>query len=56
MDPLPFLLFGTDFWTKVLNLEELANQGTISPDDVNLFHMVDSAEEGWAIIAHHYGL
>lgn len=56
MDPLPFLLFGTDFWTKVLNLEELANQGTISPDDVNLFHMVDSAEEGWKIIADHYGL
>lgn len=56
MDPLPFLLFGTDFWTKVLNLEELANQGTISPDDVNLFHMVNSAEEGWKIIADHYGL
>jgi len=56
MDPLPFLLFGKDFWTKVLNLDELARQGTISPEDIDLFHMVDSAEEGWAIIAKHYRL
>ena len=56
MDPMPFLLFGKDFWTKVLNLEELANQGTISPDDPDLFHYVDTAEEGWKIITDHYGM
>lgn len=56
MKPIPFLLFGKDFWSKVINLDELANQGTISPDDVNLFHMVDSAQEGWEIISKHHGL
>lgn len=55
MDPLPFLLFGKEFWSSVLNLDELARQGTISPDDVNLFHTVDTAAEGWKIIAGHYG-
>jgi uncharacterized protein (TIGR00730 family) len=54
MKPVPFLLFGKDFWSKVINLEELANQGTISPDDINLFHVVDSASEGWEIIAKHH--
>ena len=56
MKPIPFLLFGKDFWGKVINLDELADQGTISPDDVNLFHMVDSAKEGWEIIAKHHEL
>ena len=55
MKPIPFLLFGKDFWGKVINLDELANQGTISPDDINLFHVVDSAAEGWEIISKHYG-
>ena len=55
MAPVPFLLFGKDFWGKVINLEELANQGTISPDDINLFHIVDSAKEGWEIIEKYHG-
>ena len=54
MDPMPFLLFGKDFWNKVINLKELANQGTISPEDLELFHTVDTAKEGWDIIKDHY--
>ncbi|MEM7216229.1 MAG: LOG family protein [Pseudomonadota bacterium] len=56
MDPVPFLLFGREFWNKVIDLEELANQGTISPDDPDLFHTVDTAAEGWEVISGHYGL
>ena len=56
MAPIPFLLFGKDFWGKVINLDELANQGTISPDDIKLFHVIDSAREGWEIISKHHGL
>lgn len=55
MEPIPFLLFGADFWSKVINLDELADQGTISPQDVDLFHVVDSAAEGWNIVSSHYG-
>ena len=56
MQPVPFLLFGRDFWTKVIDLDELARQGTISPDDPDLFHIVDSAAEGWDIVSKHYEL
>lgn len=56
MDPLPCLLFGKEFWSKVVDFEELARQGTISPDDQQLFHYVDTAEEGWKIISEHYRL
>ena len=56
MERIPFLLFGRDFWNRVINFRELADQGTISPDDLNLFHFVDTAREGWDLIADHYGL
>ncbi len=45
MKPVPFLLFGEAFWRKILNWEALADAGTISADDVNLFKFVETAEE-----------
>ena len=56
MEQVPVLLFGRNFWERVINLEALAEEGTISPDDVNLFTVVDTAEEGWKIVSDFYGL
>ena len=56
MAPVPFLLFGKEFWKNVFNLDELAAQGTISPEDTELFTAVDSAEEGWSKISEHYDI
>lgn len=54
--PLPILLYGRDFWNRVVNFEALAEEGVIARDDLNLFHFVETAEEGWAIVKAHYGL
>ena len=51
----PILLFGRDFWTRLLNFDLLVDTGMISPDDVNLFHFVETAEEAWAVLAAEYG-
>lgn len=56
MERIPLLLFGMEFWNKVINFEALAESGTIGPDDPSLFTVVDSAEEGWAVVRKHYGL
>jgi len=56
MDPIPVLLFGAEFWTKVINLEALAEAGTIAPTDPELFALVDTAEEGWDVVRQHYNL
>ena len=56
MERVPVLLFGKKFWERVINLDALAEEGTISPDDTDLFTVVDSAEEGWAVVAKFYGL
>ncbi len=54
--PLPILLYGRDFWNRVVNFEALAEEGVIAPDDLKLFHFVETAEEGWGIVKAHYGL
>jgi len=56
MERVPVLLFGKKFWDRVINVEALAEEGTISPDDPDLFTIVDTAEEGWKVISDFYGL
>jgi uncharacterized protein (TIGR00730 family) len=51
----PILLFGRDFWTRLINFELLVETGMISPGDVNLFHFVETAEEAWAALESEYG-
>lgn len=50
MKPVPFLLFGRSFWDRVLNWNVLAEAGTISPEDLDLFQYVETAEEAMAAI------
>lgn len=54
--PLPIFLFGKEFWNRVVDFEALADEGTISHNDLDLFHMVETAEEAWAIVCKHYRL
>jgi uncharacterized protein (TIGR00730 family) len=56
MERVPLLLFGMEFWNKVINFEALAEAGTIGPNDPGLFTVVDSAEEAWRVVREHYNL
>ncbi len=47
---MPVLLFCRRYWETVINFEALARYGTISPEDLGLFSIVDSAEEGWEVM------
>ena len=49
--PIPILLFGRDFWERVINFGALVEEGTISPKDLELFQYVETAEDAWAIIS-----
>ena len=50
MERVPFLLFGRAFWEKIINWEALEDAGTISPEDLDLFRFVESAEEAATVI------
>jgi hypothetical protein len=44
------LMYGSEYWNRVLNLQAMADAGTISPADIHLFKMVDSPEEGFEFL------
>lgn len=50
MRRVPFLLFGRAFWEKIINWDALADAGTISPEDLELFRFVETADEAISII------
>jgi uncharacterized protein (TIGR00730 family) len=47
---IPVLLFGRDFWERVVDFQALVDEGTISAADLSLFRFVETAEEAWEII------
>ncbi|WP_372892587.1 TIGR00730 family Rossman fold protein [Rhodosalinus sp.] len=50
MRRVPFLLFGRAFWERIIDWSALAEAGTISPEDLDLFRYAETAEEAIAII------
>ncbi len=51
----PILLFGREFWEKLIDFGHLVDSGMISAVDLGLFQFVESAEDAWAHLAEHYG-
>jgi uncharacterized protein (TIGR00730 family) len=41
------VIYGREYWDQVLHLQTMADAGTISPEDLELFKVVDSPEEGF---------
>ncbi|HMM64313.1 MAG: LOG family protein [Mesorhizobium sp.] len=56
MERVPVILFGKSFWERAIDLDFLAEQGTITPGDQHIIDFVDTAEEAWDIIRRFYKL
>lgn len=50
MQRVPFLLFGREFWQSIINWDALADAGTISAEDLDLFRFVETADEAMDLI------
>lgn len=50
MKRIPILLFGKEFWDEIINWQALANAGTISDEDLDLFRYAETADEALQII------
>jgi len=56
IEPIPVLLFGREYWERVINIDAMVMEGMISPEDKDLLTFVETAEEAWNIIAEYYRL
>ncbi|HLN25977.1 MAG TPA: TIGR00730 family Rossman fold protein [Patescibacteria group bacterium] len=53
---IPFLLFGKEYWERVINFETMVSEGMIAHEDKDIFKFVETAEEAWHHIACFWGL
>ena len=54
MDPIPVILFGRDYWDRLVNWQMFVEEGTISPRDLDLISYAETADEAWEIIRTFY--
>lgn len=52
--PIPVLLFGREFWDKVVNFQALVDEGVVSQRDLGIFTYVETAEEAWDVVREFY--
>ena len=54
--PVPIVLYGSDYWKRLLHLDVLVDEGVISEEDLGLFTYVDNVEDAWNVIRAFYEL
>ncbi len=47
---IPIVVYGSDFWKKIVNFDALVEYGVISPEDLDLFHFIDNLDEAFHFI------
>ena len=50
---LAVILFGARYWDEVIDFDTLVRHGTISRDDLKIFHRTDSVDEAFEIVTRH---
>ncbi len=54
--PVPIVLFGSNYWKRLCNMEMLVEEGAISAEDLKLFTYVDDPLAAWEVIRAFYRL
>ncbi len=50
MPAVPVILVGREFWQRTFNAEFLAAEGTIDPEDLELFGFAETGAEAWQMV------
>ena len=56
LQPIPIILFGREFWSRVIDFQFLADEGTIRDEHLSLLSYADTPQEAWQIIRDFYKL
>ena len=54
--PVPIILFGSDYWKRLIDFEVLIEEGTIHRGDLDLIHYSDDPQEAWDYVKRFYQL
>jgi len=48
--PIPVLLFGKQYWERIINFPALVEEGVISAADLDIFSYVETADQAWEVL------
>ena len=51
-DPMPVVMIGKKYWSKLIDFEFLVDEGAIAQHDLEIFSFANNAAEAWDIILH----
>jgi len=51
MQEIPIVLFGKDYWTRVIDFQFLADEGVIADEHLDLISFAETPDEAWDIVA-----
>jgi uncharacterized protein (TIGR00730 family) len=47
MQPVPIILYGSEYWSKVINFQQMADDGVIADEHLDLFTWAETPEDAW---------
>jgi len=56
MQEIPIIMYGADYWNRVINLQALADEGVIADEHLKLIHYADSPRATWQIVVDFHRL
>lgn len=54
MQAIPIILYGTEYWRKMIDFEFMADEGVIRDEHLSLFSYADSPEEAWRQVSEYH--
>ncbi len=54
MQAIPIILYGTDYWKKMIDFDFMADEGVICDEHLSLFTYADTPEEAWRQISEYH--
>jgi uncharacterized protein (TIGR00730 family) len=47
MQPVPIILYGREYWAKIIDFQQLADDGVIADEHLDLFTWAETPEDAW---------
>nr|MBA3483309.1 LOG family protein [Pirellulales bacterium] len=56
MQEIPIIMYGTDYWNRIIDFQALADEGVVADEHLKLIHYADSPEAAWKIVVDFHRL
>jgi uncharacterized protein (TIGR00730 family) len=56
MQEIPIIMYGSEYWNRIINFQALADEGVVADDHMKLIHFADTPEQAWKLVVEFHRL